>query len=76
MPQSMVSESHTWSSIRKQEFHAYLYWAFYNSPLPATHLLPDRLRKVLNHAIGQIENRARMVIPDGPNPHLAHGRQT
>ncbi|KAF8551453.1 hypothetical protein OG21DRAFT_1478115 [Imleria badia] len=56
-----------WSSIRKQDFYAYLYWVFYNSPLPATHLLPDHHRDVLDGAIRQIENRAGMAIPDGPN---------
>jgi hypothetical protein len=57
----------TWSSIRKQDFYAYLYWTFYNSPLPATHLLPDHHRDVLDGAIRQIENRAGMAIPDGPS---------
>lgn len=56
----------TWSSIRKQDFYAYLYWAFYNSPLPATHLLSDHHREVLDGAVRQIEHRAGMAIPDGP----------
>ena len=57
----------TWSSIRKQNFYAYLYWAFYNSPLPAPDLLPDHHRDILDVAIRQIENRAGMSIPDGPS---------
>lgn len=57
----------TWSSIRKQDLYAYLYWAFYNSPLPTTHPLPDRHRDALDDAIRQIENRAGMTIPDGPS---------
>ncbi|KAI9574737.1 hypothetical protein HD554DRAFT_2011317 [Boletus coccyginus] len=57
----------TWSSIRKQDVYAYLYWAFHNSPLPITHLLPDHHRDVLDRAIRQIENRAGVAIPDGPS---------
>ncbi|KAG9317401.1 hypothetical protein JVU11DRAFT_1600 [Chiua virens] len=57
----------TWSSITKQDFYAYLYWAFYNSPLPATHLIPDHHRDVLDDAIRQIENRAGITLPDGPS---------
>ncbi|KAH0839869.1 hypothetical protein J3R83DRAFT_820 [Lanmaoa asiatica] len=56
-----------WSSIRKQDLYAYFYWAFYNSPLPATHLLPDHRRDVLDDALRQIESRAGMSIPDGPS---------
>lgn len=57
----------TWSSIRKQDFYVYLYWVFYNSTLPALHLLPDHRRKVLDNAIKQIEHRAGMTISDNPS---------
>ncbi|KAG8218578.1 hypothetical protein J3R82DRAFT_4219 [Butyriboletus roseoflavus] len=45
----------TWSSIRRRDLYAYLYWAFYNSPLPATHSPSDHRRDVVDDAIRQVE---------------------
>ncbi|KIJ70039.1 hypothetical protein HYDPIDRAFT_104722 [Hydnomerulius pinastri MD-312] len=61
----------TWSSIKKQGVHAYLYWVFFNAPLPAPHAIPKEHRIVLDDTLMQIEKRSGTTFQDGASDQVS-----
>lgn len=57
----------TWSSVKKRDVYAYLYWVFYNSEMPPLEFLTGRQRAVLDEALSRVEKRAGKTIPDEPS---------
>lgn len=57
----------TWSSVKKRDAYAYLYWVFYNSEIPPLEFLTGQQRAVLDDALSRVEKRAGKTIPDEPS---------
>ncbi|KAI0375603.1 hypothetical protein BV20DRAFT_959597 [Pilatotrama ljubarskyi] len=57
-----------WSSIRRHEMYAWLYWSIFNASFPGIDKVSEPHRKVLNEVIQLLEHRAGSKIPDGSNP--------
>ncbi|CDO71256.1 hypothetical protein BN946_scf184908.g13 [Trametes cinnabarina] len=60
-----------WSSIRRHEMFAWLYWSIFNAPFPGIDNVSESHRKVLLEVIKMLEMRAGAEIPEGSNPAAA-----
>lgn len=57
-----------WSSIRRHEMYAWLYWSVFNAPFAGIDKVSQAERKVLHEVIELLEYRAGIKIPEGTNP--------
>lgn len=57
-----------WSSIRRHEMFAWLYWSVFNSPFAGYDKVSQTEQKVLDEVIHLLEQRAGVKIPEGSNP--------
>ncbi len=56
------------SSIRRHEVYAWLYWSIFNSRFTTFEDVPFPRREVLQSVLHLIEQRAGIFIPEGTNP--------
>ena len=56
-----------WSSIRRHEMFAWLYWSIFNAPFAGIEKVSQMERKVLHEVIELLEYRAGCKIPEGTN---------
>ncbi|CAL1707594.1 unnamed protein product [Somion occarium] len=56
-----------WSSIRRHEMYAWLYWYIYNAPFTSLESLSDAEKTILQDALSLIEKRAGTSISEGSN---------
>ncbi|TBU32806.1 hypothetical protein BD311DRAFT_686062 [Dichomitus squalens] len=57
-----------WTSIRRHEMFAWLYWSIFNAPFPGYDKVSQTNQKVLDEVIELLEQRAGVKIPEGSNP--------
>ncbi|KAI1795198.1 hypothetical protein LXA43DRAFT_993885 [Ganoderma leucocontextum] len=57
-----------WSSIRRHEMFAWLYWSVFNAPFAGYDKVSQTEQKVLDEVIDLLERRAGIKIPEGSNP--------
>ncbi|KAI0796702.1 hypothetical protein C8Q75DRAFT_710801 [Abortiporus biennis] len=57
-----------WSSIRRQEMYAWLYWAIFNSRFTSLEDTPSSRQQILREVLHLLEKRAGISIPEGSNP--------
>ncbi|EIW82122.1 hypothetical protein CONPUDRAFT_54478 [Coniophora puteana RWD-64-598 SS2] len=57
----------TWSSIRKEEMYAWLYWSIFNAACPPTDQLSRGHRAILDDALKLLEMRSGNAISEGFN---------
>nr|VWO95213.1 Cellulose-growth-specific protein [Ganoderma boninense] len=57
-----------WSSIRRHEMFAWLYWSIFNAPFAGYEKVSETKQKVLDEVIDLLEQRAGVKIPEGSNP--------
>ncbi|KAH9951617.1 hypothetical protein B0H21DRAFT_874266 [Amylocystis lapponica] len=65
-----------WSSIRRQEFYAWLYWSIFNTHLKSIEELPPSHQKVLQEVLQMVEARTGTTIPGGSDPAIQPLRLT
>lgn len=56
-----------WSSVGQEDLRAWLYWAVFNGPLPATDALPHAHATAMEEVEEMIRNRAGCTLSPGSN---------
>jgi hypothetical protein len=59
-----------WSSIRRHEIYAWLYWCIFNAPLPPPDSLPHLHHLILEETLDLLQKRTGCIIPEGSAPHI------
>ena len=57
-----------WSSIRRHQIYAWLYWSIFNAPFTSIEDIALPRRNVLEEVLTLLEYRAGVTIPEGSNP--------
>ncbi|KAI0081737.1 hypothetical protein K474DRAFT_1612892 [Panus rudis PR-1116 ss-1] len=57
-----------WSSIRRHEVYAWLYWSIFNESFTSMEALSESRQKILTEVMSMLEMRAGTKIPEGSNP--------
>ncbi|GBE79707.1 hypothetical protein SCP_0209080 [Sparassis crispa] len=57
-----------WSSIRRHEFYAWLYWSIFNARFTSFDQVPEPHQLALRDVLHMIELRSGSTIPEGSNP--------
>ncbi|TCD60428.1 hypothetical protein EIP91_010080 [Steccherinum ochraceum] len=65
-----------WSSIRKENVYAWLYWSFFNDKSTTMEEIPKDRRILLDEIVDLLERRAGMQLPEGFNPEVRTLRLT
>ncbi|KAF8165274.1 hypothetical protein B0H34DRAFT_649014 [Crassisporium funariophilum] len=65
-----------WSSIKRLEIQKWLYWAMYNTEMPAMDAIPPTQRAALEASLELLQKRVGCKVEDGANPAIVPMRIT